>query len=248
MSLWTPNEPAPNPAVLMREWSAWGVVWAAVFAALVSAWAPGGVSVVAPWLSWLLGYGVLVGVLHRHATRWGWASRVTLLRALITLSLASFLWWPEAYQAHGLALGLMGLIALLADGLDGYLARRLGESSPVGARFDMETDAALMAVLAVGVWWIDRAGAWVLLIGLMRYGFVMAGQVWPRLGRELPESMRRKVICVVQVSVLLAVLPPWLSDRQAAVLLGVALALLVYSFAVDTLYLIRHQPKKQEMS
>lgn len=232
-----------TPAVPMAEWALWVVVWAVVFAAWVAAWAPQGatqgVSSLAPWASWLVGYGALSVILHRHATRWGWASRVTLVRALITLSLASFLWWPEAFRAHGLALGVMGLVALLADGLDGYLARRLNEASAVGARFDMETDAALMAVLAVGVWWIDRAGAWVLLIGLMRYAFIIAGRVWPRLRGELDASMRRKVICVVQVSVLLLVLPPWLSASQAAVVLGAALALLVYSFWVDTLALLK---------
>ena len=234
------SRPAPcqRQPVPPAEWAFWGVLWSAVFAGLVALWAPSDVSTAAPWVSWLVAYGVLAGVLHRHVTRWGWASRVTLVRALITLSLAAFLWWPMAYQDHGLALGVLGLVALLADGLDGYLARRLNEASEVGARFDMETDAALMAVLAVAVWWIDRAPAWVLLIGLMRYVFIIAGVWWPRLSGELPESMRRKVICVVQVSVLLAVLPPWFSDGQAAALLGCALALLIYSFAVDTLYLV----------
>lgn len=226
------------------EWAVWALAWVMVFYAMVEAWVAPQAPITLGWLTLGFGFLALVIWLERNSTRWGWASRVTLLRALITLSLAAFLWWPASFQQHGLALGLLGLVALLADGLDGYLARRFGEASPTGARFDMETDAALMLVLCVMVWWGDRAGAWVLIIGALRYLFILAGQIWPWLSASLPDSMRRKVICVVQVSVLLAVMPPWFSDLQAQLLLAIALALLLYSFSVDTLYLYRNQAIK----
>ncbi len=229
-----------NP-VSITEWGCWVLLWVLFFTSLVLAFAPADHSAMWPGVLGLGGLGGLMYVLHAHSTRWGWASRVTMMRALITLSLASFLWWPEAYQAHGLGLGMLGLMALLADGLDGYLARRLNETSLAGARFDMETDAALMLVLSVAVWWMDRAGAWVLAIGGMRYAFVAASYALPWMRGSLPDSLRRKVICVVQVSVLLAVLPPWFSDLQATALLGFSLALLVYSFTVDTLMLWQHR-------
>ena len=48
---------------------------------------------------------------------------------------------------------------------DGPAARRSGIASRFGARFDMETDALMILVLAVLAWRWDRAGAWVLLPG-----------------------------------------------------------------------------------
>lgn len=224
-------------------WTLGGVLG---FSLMLHAWAPSETRWLEAWVSVGIGFLGLAVVLQRTSTCWGWASRVTLLRALITLSLAGFLWWPEALAEHGFALGLLGLVALLADGLDGYLARTRQEQSQAGARFDMETDAALMMVLSIAVWLIDRAGVWVLLIGGLRYVFVSASWVLPWLAAPLPESLRRKVICVVQVSVLLAVMPQWFSQGQAQGLLLGALALLWYSFGVDTLYLYRH--KKQTTS
>jgi len=238
MRFWAPlKEKKATPI----EWSVWAIAWALVFYWMVSFWAPADAPTIAAWLVLGIGFLVLVGVLQCASPIWGWASRVTFFRALIVLSLASFLWWPEAFVDHGLELGLLGLVALLADGLDGHLARKREEQSEVGARFDMETDAALMLVLSIAMGWTDRVGMWVLWIGALRYAFVGAGMFLPFLNKPLPESMRRKVICVVQVSVLLAVMPPWFTDGQAFVLLAIALALLLYSFALDTMWLWKNQ-------
>lgn len=236
---------ASNISPTKTEWLVWGLGWVLLFYAMVQAWWLPHTSSMGGWITLAIGFVALAVWLQQSSTRWGWASRVTLFRALITLSLAAFLWSPQSFQQHGLWLGVVGLIALLADGLDGYLARTRHETSATGARFDMETDAALMLVLSVVAWWTDRVGVWVLAIGALRYVFIVAGQVWPWLRAPLPESMRRKVICVVQVSVLLAVMPAWFSDLQAQALLAVSLALLVYSFSVDTLYLYRNQTMKQ---
>ena len=82
-----------------------------------------------------------------------------------------------------------------------------------------------------------------LLIGAIRYLFVAAGQLWPALQGALPPRWGRKAICVVQgVTLLVAlgpIIPPWLAVGGAA---G-ALALLVWSFAVDTHWLLRHRPE-----
>ena len=79
-----------------------------------------------------------------------------------------------------LAVALAASVAVL-DGVDGWLARRTRMASAFGARFDMETDAALILVLAVLAWQFGRAGAWVLACGLLRYAFVGAGVLWPWL-------------------------------------------------------------------
>jgi phosphatidylglycerophosphate synthase len=95
----------------------------------------------------------------------------------------------------------------------------------------METDAALLLVLSTLVWRQGQAGAWVLLIGLMRYLFVSAGWLLPWLTGPLTPTRRGKTVAVIQMVTLaiVLVLPRWLSITACAIALG----LLVWSFAID---------------
>ncbi|MCU0760069.1 MAG: CDP-alcohol phosphatidyltransferase family protein [Steroidobacteraceae bacterium] len=176
---------------------------------------------------------------HPHAD-FGAANRVTLARATLVVLLAAFAVAPGSAPLAWLAVALATLAASL-DALDGPLARRHGLASHYGARFDMETDALLILVLALLAWRWDRAGAWVLASGLMRYAFVLAGHARPWLAGELAPSRRRQAICVVQVVGLVAVLAPWWPGAVAAGLAGLSLAALCYSFGVDVMYLARRR-------
>ena len=73
-------------------------------------------------------------------------------------------------------------------------------SSAFGARFDMEVDALLILALSVLAWHHGEAGAWVLLSGLIRYGFLAAGWTWSWMQRALPPSRRRQA-CLRHASV-----------------------------------------------
>ncbi len=171
----------------------------------------------------------------------GSANRVTLGRACLAVPVAAL-----AFQAGPLSdlahwwIVVLSTVVLVLDGVDGRVARATDTRTGFGARFDMELDAALILALSVIVWTSGRAGSWVLLIGLMRYGFVAAGWVWPILKAELPESFRRKTACVVQGVVLLVALGPVIPDELAVVAVAVGLAVLVYSFAVDVAWLVRN--------
>ena len=97
------------------------------------------------------------------------------------------------------------------DGMDGWLARRSTLASAFGARFDMETDALLIMVLSALAWRWDRAGAWVLACGLMRYGFVAAGVgvAMARARRCRPAcGARRGVVQIVTLGVIVAPVIP----------------------------------------
>lgn len=170
----------------------------------------------------------------------GPANRVTLLRAVLVLPLTALLLHPEAldHTARWWIVGV-GTVIMVLDGLDGWVARRTGTGTSFGGRFDMETDAFLMLVLSGLVWVEDRAGAWVLLIGGMRYLFVAAGWVLPALRAPLFPSVRRKAVCVVQGVGLLVCLGPVIPDPVAVVVAALALASLVWSFGVDTAWLLR---------
>ncbi len=136
-----------------------------------------------------------------------------------------------------------GTAVMLLDGLDGWVARRTGTETPFGARYDMEIDAFLMLVLSTLVWLADRAGVWVLLIGGMRYLFVAAGRVVPSLRGPLFPSLRRKVVCVIQGVALLVCLGPVIPGGVAVAAAAIALALLSWSFGVDTVWLLRQRAR-----
>lgn len=171
----------------------------------------------------------------------GSANRVTLLRVVLTVGLAGIVLEPAAGRA-ALAPWILGLgtAGLILDGVDGWIARRTGTETAFGARFDMETDAALILVLALLVWLTGRAPAWVLAVGGMRYAFVAAGWLIPALRGDLPPSFRRKAICVVQGVSLLVALAPFVPAALATAVAGGAALLLAGSFAVDTVWLLRH--------
>jgi phosphatidylglycerophosphate synthase len=185
--------------------------------------------------------GVLVVLLAGRYLRgrsFGAANQVTLLRAALAALLLGLAGESAADAAAWFAVGI-AVPALLLDGVDGWLARRLGIASDFGARFDMETDAALILVLSLLAWQFGKAGAWVLLAGLMRYGFVAAGFALPWLRRSLPVSRRRQTVCVLQGVALLLCLAPWLHPPLSGGVALVGVVSLCWSFAVDLRWLIR---------
>ena len=170
----------------------------------------------------------------------GLANRVTLGRATLVVPLTVLVlhteqlsdplrWW----------IIVVSTIAMLLDGLDGWIARRTDTSTNFGARFDMELDAFLILALSMLVSLAGQTGPWVILIGLLRYLFVVAGFIWPTLQTSLPASQRRKIVCVVQGATLLVCLGPIISSLIASVVATGALSLLLYSFAVDLQWLIK---------
>jgi phosphatidylglycerophosphate synthase len=166
---------------------------------------------------------------HPHAT-FGAANYVTAIRALLTLLLAILAFANPSPRLGWIAGWTAGLVAAL-DGVDGWLARRAQMQSVFGARFDMETDAALLLVLSVLALRLDKAGAWVLLIGTMRYLFVAAGWLLPWLNGPLTPTVRGKTIAVVQMVTLAIALV--LPRPVASAATATALALLLWSFAID---------------
>jgi phosphatidylglycerophosphate synthase len=193
----------------------------------------------------LLCYGgiallVLSGLPH-HAPhrRFGPANAVTALRAAYVALLSGIVMEGDALSPGGRwVVAAAGTAALVLDGVDGWAARRTGLDSPFGARFDMEVDALFVLVLSMLVYHAGQAGAWVLTSGLMRYMFVLAGRLWPPLAAPVPPRFRRKAICVVQIAVLILALLPALSPARASALCLGGLALLVYSFGADCVFLL----------
>ena len=194
-------------------------------------------------VGWLagVGYGLVVLVLLRR-TRLGPADQVTLARATlvggVTALVAESVLRPEPVAV----LVPLAAVALGLDAVDGWVARRTGTVSELGARFDMEADAFFILVLSGYA--AGSLGRWVLAIGLMRYAFVAAGWVVPWMRAELPPRYWRKVVAATQGVVLVVAVSGLLPRPVAVALVVFALALLVESFGRDVGWLWRHRGQR----
>ncbi|GAA3668355.1 hypothetical protein GCM10022237_30300 [Nocardioides ginsengisoli] len=130
-------------------------------------------------------------------------------------------------------------VALVLDAVDGWIARRTGTASAFGARFDMETDAFLIAVLSVHV--APTLGWWVLAIGAMRYAYVAAARALPWLRRPTPPRYWAKVVAAIQGIVLTVAASSLLPEPTARAAVVAALLLLVESFGHDVVWQWRHR-------
>lgn len=196
----------------------------------------------------LIGYAILGAIVaacsasHLQHRSFGLANQVTLLRAgLVCLVGGTLLASGSSPSSSWSVAGLIAL-ALSLDGLDGWLARRLGLVSAFGARFDVEVDALFLLILALLVWQSGKVDAWILTIGLMRYLFVLASALYPSLRRPLPDSRRRKTVCVVQGVALFICLLPSVAPLIASMVAAIALAALTASFATDVRWLLGSHP------
>ncbi len=119
-------------------------------------------------------------LLVQYRGRWtpngafGAANLLTSVRLTMSLALLA---------AHGLlsnpALAGVALSILILDGVDGWLARRLGLSSDFGARYDVETDGLFVLAMAMVLLARGITGPWVLIAGLWRYFYVLARLIVP---------------------------------------------------------------------
>ncbi|WP_034271628.1 CDP-alcohol phosphatidyltransferase family protein [Haloechinothrix halophila] len=199
----------------------------------------------AGWLAGV-GYGVISNALLAAAVRRSPAGRlgpadiVTLTRSTlvgsVTAIVAADLGGRSAVPA---VLVSIATVALILDAVDGRVARATGTVSALGARFDMEVDAFLLAALSVFL--TTSLGPWVLAVGGMRYAFVAAGWVLSWLRAPLPPSFARKAVAAAQGIVLVAASAGVFGRVAESVLVGLALTLLVWSFGRDAVWLWRRR-------
>ncbi len=197
--------------------------------------------------SWLVGVAsalVITAALNRGLVRRGVgtlgpADRVTLTRATLVCGVAALTAEALGGAPHVGILVTLSAVALVLDAVDGWVARRTGTASPLGARFDLEVDAFLILVLSIYV--ADELGPWVLAIGAARYVFVAAGWWFPWLDEQAPPRHWCKVVAAIQGVVLTAVAADVLPQTGETGLLAVSLALLAESFGREAWWLWRHR-------
>lgn len=203
-------------------------------------------SVIATAGVWIVSAAIIFSRVHfHHHKKFGHANVITTVRAAVAAVLAGCIPVADvllnANPSVAWVIAISATVTLCLDGLDGYLARKAHLCSAFGARFDMETDAFLALIITLVLWQSEKVGLWVIGLGVLRYAFILASMKYKALQGELFPSMRRKIVCVIQVGALCLMLFPSISTHEATVLGVAALGCLIWSFAVDVVWLYNHR-------
>ena len=169
----------------------------------------------------------------------GAANRVTLTRATLVGAVTALVADALLGPANVAAVVGLAVVALVLDAVDGWVARRTGTVSALGARFDMEVDAFLILVLSVYV--AQSVGPWVLAIGAARYAAWAAGWVVPWMRTPVPPRYWRKPVAAIQGIVLTAAAADQLPGVAINIAIAMAMVLLAESFGRDVVWQWRQQ-------
>lgn len=168
----------------------------------------------------------------------GVANSITAARVAGILLLLLFQGYLHAY-----AFFVLGILILVADGLDGYYARKYQTVSEFGDFFDKETDAFFVLAFCVILMEQGLLGKWVLIPALMRYAFVLILYLFTIDHISLGKSFRRQFVGMWFMGTIMAcfVLPTPIYTAGMIF----ATTMLSYSFMKD-LFLMLKQHRRQE--
>lgn len=163
-------------------------------------------------------------------SRFGTGNFLTSIRLLLVLLIALF-----HRQIPNYIIALSGFLILIGDGIDGKIARQKNESSEFGEYFDKETDALFIHMFCMLAVLKHMLGMWVLLIGLLRYLFVIYLLITGKKDRkERRSKIGRHIFVFVSCAVSIMFLPFPHISLMVAVL---SMVLLLYSFGRDILWI-----------
>ncbi|HSS57378.1 MAG TPA: CDP-alcohol phosphatidyltransferase family protein, partial [Solirubrobacteraceae bacterium] len=179
------------------------------------------------------------GLARRRDERLGPASWLTLARATLAVGVAALAVDSFARDTPVALLVTLAAVALALDAADGWMARRTGTATGLGARFDGEVDAFL--ILALSVYVAPSVGAWVLAIGAARYLFLAGEWLLPWMRAPLPPRRWRRIVAAAQGIVLTVAAAEVLPLALTQALLAAALAALAASMGECVWWLWRHR-------
>ena len=100
-------------------------------------------------------------------------------------------------------------LAAVTDWLDGYLARRLGETSAFGAFLDPVADKLMVAAALIMLVWLDRAEAYLAMIIIGREIAISALREWMAQlgkGKSVAVALVGKIKTAAQMTAIIALL------------------------------------------
>jgi cardiolipin synthase len=152
--------------------------------------------------------------------------------SLVRLAMAPLLFWL-LWREHFHAALVAILVAGITDGLDGYLARKLGISSRTGEVLDPIADKALLSGAFVALWLNGAVEGWLAAIIYGRDVLILAAAgialLLSKAPRRFPPSIWGKFSTIVQVA-LVVTLAARLGDPLLDIVKWTTAALTVVSF------------------
>jgi phosphatidylglycerophosphate synthase len=179
------------------------------------------------------------GLARSSGARLGPASWVTLARATLAVGVAALAADSFTGDTPVALLVTLAGVALVLDAVDGWVARRTGMATALGARFDGEVDAFL--ILALSAYVAPAYGAWVLAIGAARYVYLAGEWLLPWMRAPLPPRRWRRLVAATQGVVLTVAASGVLPGAVTLALLLAALALLAASMGQCVWWLWRRR-------
>ena len=224
-----------------RAGPAAGLIAQVVLLAVLAAYAGLGAA------GWIVGVACAVtmaaalarAIARRPDDRLGPASWLTLARATLAVGVAALAADSFAHDTPVALLVTLATVSLGLDAADGWVARRTGTATALGARFDGEVDAFL--ILALSVYVAPEYGAWVLAIGAARYLFLAGEWLLPWMRAPLPPRRWRKIVAATQGVLLTVAAARVLPRSLTQALLVAALVLLAASIGQCTWWLWRRR-------
>jgi CDP-diacylglycerol--glycerol-3-phosphate 3-phosphatidyltransferase len=170
--------------------------------------------------------------------RLGWANRLTILRGWLVAATGGFLFqdWPPALLSW--VPGILYLQAAIADRLDGYVARRSGQTSLLGRELDTVFDALGLAIAPLLAVWYGQIHWSYLLFSAAWYLFQWGIARRKQRGLpvyNLPPNILRRAWAGFQMGFIAVVLLPVYSP-PVTVIAGLAFMLpVLIGFCIDWL-------------
>lgn len=160
----------------------------------------------------------------------GPANWLTLCRVVLTASLA----WSIPRLDRPFVVALI-ITCFVMDGVDGWLARKTGTASALGAEYDMESDAFLVTSLCLLLHTGGLVGIFGLIAGWWRYAYAMIIVFLPSAGEAPRSQIARYIYATLVVSLVTAFAFP--SIAVPTIIIGTVLV--SYSFCRSLLWSFR---------
>lgn len=169
----------------------------------------------------------------------GAGNLASLFRGALIAALYGFLFSPLPDGWLAWLPGVLYTTAALADGVDGALARLANHTTKFGEIMDMYFDGLGMLVATGLIVQSGRVPAWYLLIGMVRYFFLLGMWLRVRLGKinhPMPPSARRRGMGAVQMGFVSVMMWPLFSPPATQVVAYAFGLPLLVGFLWDWLY------------
>jgi CDP-diacylglycerol---glycerol-3-phosphate 3-phosphatidyltransferase len=171
-----------------------------------------------------------------HTVTLGLADYLTFVRGLFICVLGGFLFSPQPDGWLAWIPGFFYLTVVSLDGIDGFLARRLGQASAFGEIIDREFDGLGTAVATLLAYQYGKVPVFYLPVAGLYYAFQIGLWLYRKMGRPvcpLKNSNYRKIVGGLNSIFLAVALWPVLGPPASFIAATILMLFIIASFIKD---------------